>query len=1165
MASSPEPAPAYAELQATSNFSFLRGASHPDELVLAAARQGLAAIAVTDRNSLAGLVRAHKAAQQVDIRLVAGVRLDLRDSLPPCGGGLGRGVATDSAVDAARPHPPPQPSPARGEGGPRRAVGLLRAPPAAEPPAALPESADKLPWPVRRSARDRDPDDAIALSLLAYPTDRAAYGRLTRLLTDGKRRAPKGECHLTLDDVLAAREGLILVVLPPAARDRRGAPPAAFAATLARIAATAQGNIFLAACHRGGGEDDRRLAALAALAAEAGAPLVAVNDVHYHDPSRRRLQDVLTCIRTRCTIDEAGLRLAANAERHVKTPAEMARLFACYPEAIANGLAIVERCRFSLEGLRYEYPEELTREGRTPQQELELLAWEGAARRWPQGVPETVRGTIARELALVGRLGYAPFFLTVHDVVRFAESRGILCQGRGSAANSTVCYCLGITAVDPGRADLLFERFISAARNEPPDIDVDFEHERREEVIQYIYRKYGRHRTGLAATVICYRSRSAIREVGKALGLSLDVVGALAGSVWGWSEEGVAQARVRELGMDPAGGRLALALELSRQLVGFPRHLSQHVGGFVMTRGRLDEMVPIENAAMADRTVIEWDKDDIDALGILKVDVLALGMLTCLAKGFALLRRHYGLAYDTATVPAEDPAVYDMLCRADSIGVFQVESRAQMTMLPRLKPRNYYDLVIEVAIVRPGPIQGDMVHPYLRRRNGKEAVHFPKPELAEVLGKTLGVPLFQEQAMRIAIVAAGFTPDEADQLRRAMATFRHVGTIHSFETKLIEGMVANGYERDFAERCFRQIEGFGTYGFPESHAASFALLVYVSAWMKCHHPAVFACAMLNSQPMGFYAPAQLVRDAREHGVEVRPVDVNYSGWDSTLEPAATGLALRLGLRLVKGLAKADAERLVRGRGNFYAEAAALWRRARLPAAALEALAKADAFGSLGLSRRQALWAVQGLATRPLPLFAAAGEPEQGEEPEVTLPAPTLGEEVSADYASLHLTLKRHPMALLRGRMAGEGRLPAERLAALPDGARVAVAGLTLVRQRPGTASGVIFVTLEDETGVANIVVWPTIFEAFRRTLLSASLMGVTGRLQREGLVIHVVAERLDDLSPLLHDLGHAPADFSAALARADEVRKPGRDAYAVEARALGLAPKEPGFKSRDFR
>src|SRR5713101_457272 len=845
----------YAELQVTSNFSFLRGASHPDELVMTAAALGHKAIAITDRNSVAGLVRAHHAAKSVGIRLVIGVRLDLADGT----------------------------------------------------------------------------------NLLAYPEDRVAYGRLTRLLTLGKRRAPKGECHLDYADVVAHGAGQILVVLPPEDDD-----VSEFAD---RVAADFPGRAYLAAHHLYRGDDMRRLARLAAFAEESGLPLLAMGDVLYHIPERRPLQDVLTCIREHCTITEAGFRLAAHAERHLKPAGEMARLFRGYREALARSLEIVARCHFSLDELRYEYPEEPVPDGMMPQQRLAALAWAGAAERFstiphsrciagrasfettaarsPQdeeilgdgiktlphpeersksasrrthgvrpncslsGIPDKICDLITHELALIERLDYARYFLTVHDIVAFARSRGILCQGRGSAANSVVCYCLGITAVDPARIDVLFERFISAARNEPPDIDVDFEHERREEVIQYIYEKYGRDRAGLAATVICYRTRSAIREVGKAMGLSGDVVAALAGMVWGWSSEAIADKRVREAGLDPADRTLRQALDLAGELIGFPRHLSQHVGGFVITRGPLSELVPIENAAMEDRTLIEWDKDDLDTLGILKIDILALGMLTCIRRAFALINEHYGRSYDLATVPAEEPAVYEMLSRADSLGVFQVESRAQMSMLPRLKPREFYDLVIEVAIVRPGPIQGDMVHPYLRRRSGKETVEYPSEALRQVLGKTLGVPLFQEQAMKIAIVGAGFPPDEADRLRRAMATFKRNGEIHLFRDKFIAGMLKNGYSADFATRCFDQIEGFGTYGFPESHAASFALLVYVSAWIKCFYPEIFACALLNSQPMGFYAPAQIVRDAREHGVPVRPADVNFSEWDCTLEELET--------------------------------------------------------------------------------------------------------------------------------------------------------------------------------------------------------------------------------------------------------------------------------------
>ncbi len=1116
---------AYAELQVTTNFSFLRGASHPPELALAAAALGHAAIAVTDRNTLAGVVRAHAAAKEIGLRFVVGARLDLQD----------------------------------------------------------------------------------ASSLLVYPTDRAAYGRLSRLLTIGKRRAPKGECHLILDDVLAHAEGQVVIALPPEGEPQRhkdtgskskktvmpgldpgihsaiassnqvrtwiaGSSPAMtprvvgeFEDFLRTLTATFPRRAYLAGQCLYRGDDARRLARLSEIAKVCGTPLVATNDVHYHEPGRRPLQDVLTCIREHCTIDEAGWRLLANAERNLKPPEEMARLFADHPDAIARTLEIVEQCGFNLEELRYEYPDELTREGRTPQEELMVLAWEGARWRYPQGVPDKVRDTIERELKLVDHLNYAPYFLTVHDIMQFARQQGILCQGRGSAANSAVCYCLGITAVDPSHHDLLFERFVSAARNEPPDIDVDFEHAQREEVIQYIYKKYGRHRAGLAATVICYRGRSAVRDVGKAMGLSLDTVGALAAQLWGWSDQSVAEAQVREIGLDPSEPRLAQTLALTREVIGFPRHLSQHVGGFIMTRGRLDELAPIENAAMENRTLIEWDKDDIDALGILKVDVLALGMLTCLAKGFALIKQHYGKEYDLATVPDDDAAVYEMLCRADTIGVFQVESRAQMSMLPRLKPKCFYDLVIEVAIVRPGPIQGDMVHPYLRRRQGDEPVTYPSDELKQVLGKTLGVPLFQEQAMRIAIVAAGFAPDEADRLRRAMATFRHNGTIHTFREKFIQGMCGRGYDAAFAERCFNQIEGFGEYGFPESHAASFALLAYISAWMKCHYPAVFACALLNSQPMGFYAPAQIVRDARDHGVTVLPVDVNYSEWDCTLEPgsqpSADGYALRLGFRQVTGFAEENAKKLVAARGNGYADPLALWRKGKLGAPALETLAGADAFRSTGLDRREALWAVKGLPAAPLPLFAATGEEEQGEEPVVALPAMKIGEHVAEDYRTLHLSLKKHPMALLRGIMDRGGYLQSERLATFENDKRVKVAGLVLVRQRPGTASGVIFATLEDETGVANIIVWPKTFARYRRIVLTASLIGVEGTLQREGIVIHVIAHRLIDYSHHLRELADSGDEMSAPLARADEVKRPGNDA---RGKAAARARRDPAFPSRDF-
>jgi error-prone DNA polymerase len=829
------------------------------------------------------------------------------------------------------------------------------------------------------------------------------------------------------------------------------------------------------------------------------------------------------------------------------------------------------------------------------------------------GIPDKVRGLIEHELQLIERLDYARYFLTVHDIVRFARRRGILCQGRGSAANSVVCYCLGITAVDPARIDVLFERFISAARNEPPDIDVDFEHERREEVIQYVYEKYGRDRAGLAATVICYRSRSAIREVGKVLGLSVDVVAALAGIVWGWSNDPIADQRVREAGLDPTDRTLRLALDLAAQLVGFPRHLSQHVGGFVITRGPLSELVPIENAAMEDRTVIEWDKDDLDRLGILKIDVLALGMLTCIRKAFALIENHYGRRFELATIPAEDPAVYEMLSRADSLGVFQVESRAQMTMLPRLKPREFYDLVIEVAIVRPGPIQGDMVHPYLRRRSGREEVVYPSGELREVLGKTLGVPLFQEQAMKIAIVGAGFAPEEADRLRRAMATFKRSGDIHLFRDKFIAGMVENGYDRDFATRCFSQIEGFGTYGFPESHAASFALLVYVSAWIKCFYPEVFACALLNSQPMGFYAPAQIVRDAREHGVEVRPVDVNHSFWDCALEllavaPAKAGIqslplartggdrsnpepldsrfrgndenrgyALRLGLRQIKGFFEADAERLVTARGSGYPDPRAIWRRSGLGRGALERLAEADAFRSIGLDRRRALWALKALGDPPLPLFAQEPSPpiagrgkgerdfsgpraerESEARAMALLPEMPLGEHVVEDYASLSLTLKRHPLAFLRSELAREGLVTAAELTHLPVDRRLSIAGIVLIRQRPGSANGVVFITIEDETGIANLIVWPAILERFRRAALGATLLRCTGKLQREESVIHVVADRLEDMTPRLNTLRDRTGD---AIAPRPAPKPP----FTSPAKPPGYDPRDIVITSRNFR
>ena len=949
-------------------------------------------------------------------------------------------------------------------------------------------------------------------------------------------------------------------------------------------------------------------------------PLLATNDVVMHAYERRPLADVLACIREGTTLEAAGRLTQANAERHLKDADEMTRLFAEAPKAVEETARFLDGLAFSLDELAHDYPEELCEGYATAQAALEAFADSGARARYPGGVPDSVRAALAHELALIGRLDYAPYFLTVHDIVRFARSRGILCQGRGSAANSTVCFCLGITEVDPARFDLLFERFVSPERNEPPDIDVDFEHERRDEVIQYIYARYGRERAGLAAAVTTYRTRSAIRETAKAFGLSDDIVVALNSMSWGHDLAAIGEERARAAGLDPSDPTLALALKMAEELTGFPRHLTQHSGGFVITRDRLDEVTPIMNAAMEDRTTIEWDKDDLDALGLLKVDVLALGMLTALSKGFALLDRRYGEALTLATVPPEEACVYAMIQRADTIGVFQIESRAQMSMLPRLKPEKFYDLVIEVAIVRPGPIQGDMVHPYLRRRQGVEDVVYPSRELEAVLGKTLGVPLFQEQAMKIAIVAAGFTPAEADKLRRAMATFRRVGTIATFQAKMVEGMAAKGYDREFAERCFRQIEGFGEYGFPESHAASFALLVYASCWMKCRYPDVFLAAMLNSQPLGFYAPAQLVRDAREHGVEVREVDVNLSDWDCTLEAllppsplagegsgergrrasalsnhaadSASALtlegacdelaltkkprlgarsltpaplpqeergyarihprhvsmadhirsahAVRLGLRQIIGAREEEMRKFVEARGTGYDSVRDLWLRGGISLTALERLADADAFRSLGLDRREALWAVRALNRvgdqDDLPLFAH-DRPGRDEEPDAKLPPMPLGAHVVEDYRRLSLSLKAHPVAFMRARLMQRGIKRSDALGRITSGERIVVAGLVLVRQRPGTSKGVIFMTLEDETGVANIIVWPKAFERLRAIVIGARFVAVSGKLQSEMGVIHIIAERMEDLTPMLGQLSDEGRDIET-LAPSDEVRHP---------------------------
>jgi error-prone DNA polymerase len=1076
--------PGYAELGARSNFSLLDGASHPAELVAQAKALGHAGIGICDLNSLAGVVRGHVAAKELGLPFVVGTRLQL----------------TDGA------------------------------------------------------------------EYLAWPTDRASYGRLTTLLSRGRMRAPKGACDLSRDEFLAHASGWCLARMPPQR------PDAAFAARLRQDAAALRGRLalplFCGAWCRLDGEDQPRLEQLAAMAEAAGAALLASGDVRYHHRARRRLADVLTAIRLGRTVETLGRAAERNGERVLRRPARMAQLFARHPAAVSNTLRVLQACSgFSLDQLRHEYPDEILEPGRTPQQTLTDRVWAAAQERWPQGVPEDIGRRIRHELALIAQLDYAAYFLTVHEIVRFARSKGILCQGRGSAANSTCCYVLGITAVDPAKHDLLFERFVSANRNEPPDIDVDFEHERREEVIQHIYERYGRERAAIAATVIRYRARSAVREVGKALGLSEDVTAKLAKGSWGPGRDSSLAEVAASEGLDPTDRRLALALELAEQIQDFPRHLATHVGGFVMSRGPLIELAVVTNAAMEGRTTLEWDKDDIDALGLLKVDVLALGMLSCLRRGFALLRQHHRIELDLAGVPKDCPKTYAMLRRADSLGVFQVESRAQMNMLPRLRPEKFYDLVIQVAIIRPGPIQGDMVHPYLRRRWGEEEPVYPQPgpgigypdELKDVLQRTLGVPLFQEQAMRVAMVAADFSPEEADQLRRAMATFKHTQGVGEYRERLIGGMVRRGYHPELAERVFKQIEGFGSYGFPESHAASFAHLAYASSWLKCHHPTVFAAALLNSQPMGFYAPAQIVRDARDHGVQIRPLDVNASLWDCALEPeqrSAEGYALRLGLRMASGLSAQDGQQIVKarsgGNGSPFASPEEVVRRANITRKAMETLAQADAFRSMGTSRREALWAAKGVEHDVPPLLrlaaqqAAVGEPPLLPEPAPALPSESAGQAVVLDYTATGLTLGQHPLALLRPQLRALGCIDTRELAALPQGKRIKLAGLVLMRQRPGTAKGVVFVTVEDEHGTANLVVWADVGARDRAALLGARLLLVEAKIERETRhaevpITHLICKTLTDRTDLLNGLMHREANLpwgDAALGRADEVRRP---------------------------
>lgn len=1009
----------YAELQITSNFSFLRGASHPEEFVKQAKELGYYGLGIADRNTLAGVVRAHAAAREAQIKVLIGARLDFADGTP---------------------------------------------------------------------------------SIICYPKHREAYGRLSALLTTGKCRGLKGECLLYILDIQAVVKDCVWIVTSSNERVR----------LLKKIKTS---DIYLAAQFLFGGNSARELFELAKLSEESGIPLVATNDAHAHDKNRRILQDVLTCIRKHSTIDEAGIELVANAERYLKSPDEMARLFSRYPQAVSNSINIVDSCNFSLEELRYEYPDALCPPDVNADQYLAQLAQAGALRRYPGGVPSKVKQQIIYELQQIAKLKYAPYFLTVYDIVKFARSQNILCQGRGSAANSAVCYCIGITAVDPTKMDMLFERFISSARNEPPDIDVDFEHERREEVMQYIYQKYGRDHAGIAGTVITYRTKSAVRDIGKVLGLSLEVI------------EGVLRDfRSSDL-VVPCNKRVALLLSLVQIIRRFPRHLSQHVGGFVITKGLLSHSVPIGNAAMPDRTFIEWDKDDLDSLGMLKIDVLALGMLSCISRSFALIEKHYHRSLCLATIPTEDAQVYEMLSSGDSVGVFQVESRAQMSMLPRLRPKCFYDLVIEVAIVRPGPIQGGMVHPYLKRRNGEEQVEYPSTELKEVLHKTLGVPLFQEQAMRIAVVAAGFTPDEADLLRRSMAAFRRTGQVHAFEGKFISGMLNKGYTPEFSERCFSQILGFGDYGFPESHAASFALLVYASAWLKFHYPEVFACALLNSQPMGFYASAQLIADAQRHEVEVLPVEVNSSGWENGLvtrqDSGMTRLALRLGLREIKGFSQKDAEWIVACRGSGYKGPSEVAERSGVSKRAINLLARADAFAALNLSRRESIWAANSKELKPLPLFA--GMITSAEE--IVLPPMSELQEVIFDYKMLGLSLKQHPMAFLRDDLRQQSYFSTHNLAKLANGQAVKVAGVVIIRQRPPTAKGVIFQTIEDENGFANIVIWPKVYETYKAEALFSTVVAVEGRLQRQGKVIHVIAEVIRDIAGQLNTFVSPSRDF----------------------------------------
>ncbi len=1063
----------YAELQITSNFSFLRGGSHPHELVERASALGYSAIAITDRNSLAGIVRAHMAAKAAGISFIPACRLDL----------------TDGA------------------------------------------------------------------SLLAYPTDLAAYGRLSALLTLGNLRTEKGKCELYKSDVYTHKDGILFAAIPPERLNSRFELEAVFLTCLAEYRQAFGSSLYLAASFNYQGHDAKRLYRLA----ETGVPLLATGDVHYHISERRELQDVLTCTREKQTIHTAGFKLHPNAERYLKEIKEIDRLFRAYPQALSNAIKIANACCFSLDTLKYIEPEEVLVDGQTRQQRLEQLTWERAKACFGDPILEKHRKQIEFELAFIQRRNLAWYFLRVYKKTQKAEDLGILHQGRGSAANSTVCFCLGITAVNPAKSRMLFSRFMSDARDEWPDIDVDYEHERREEIIQFIYNDYGRDRAAIVATVTQERHKGAIRDVGKAMGLSEDTIKRIGATIWDFYEEGFDEKRLIDQGLNPRDPMILKVLQLTSELISFPRQLGQHTGGFVITEGRLSDFCPVLNARMKNRTQVEWNKDDLEDLGILKIDVLGLGMLTMIRKAFDLVLRHYGIQLTLANVPQDDPLVYDMICRGDTIGVFQIESRAQMSMLPRLKPRVFYDLVIEVAIVRPGPIQGDMVHPYLRRRNGEEPVVYPSKELEEILGRTLGVPLFQEQAMEIAIVAAGFTPAEADQLRRSMASFKANGKLHLYEKKLVEGMVARGYEEDFSRRVFKQLQGFEGYGFPESHAASFALLVYISSWLKCHYPDVFCAALLNSQPMGFYQPAQIVQDARSHQVQVLPVDVNYSEWDNTLEvKKGKYLSVRLGFRQIKGLKEEDMLILVTMRDEGYQYIDQL-RATGVPDAALEKLADADAFRSLNADRRKALWEVSALADRPIGLFDGQLSETSLEKP-IPLPLMTRGEHVLQDYISTGLSLKDHPIGLVRQQLARLRNVRVGDLANYKDGDQVCLAGLITVRQRPGTAKGVLFMTLEDETGSANLVVWQKLFDIYRKEIVQSKLLMVTGKLQIAEGVTHLVVHRCFNLTALLQTLAQSGGDsLPQTLARGDETTKP----YDYDGRSA--VPAEAAFhKGRNF-